>query len=394
MKDKSKLILAIFSMAFILMAAMNIAPALSSIAKAYPDVPREMIQLLITIPSFFIILASLCSDLIARRIYLKNTVLLGSVIFTFAGTLPMFVEGFGIMIASRVIVGIGLGIIQPLVMTIIFKHFTDVNERNTIIGWGGCASAIGNITTTFLAGLLAVYGYKIAFSVHLLGLTTFFCVLFLLPKREREQSVNSLADKKMTDMKKVKKKGKLTATTIRWLFVPFIYLAFLHCFATNLSMLVEESDIGSSAVSGMGLSMLTVGSFICGLFYGKLVRLTKKYTLPIAMLLSSLGLLIMVVAFSPIVVYASGICTGFGMGMVMPVIITNVVCSAASENTTFVIALNGAMANLGLSVAPFTVSGISYIFVGNSIRGRYYVCAGIIMIMAVTAFVLALRGKL
>lgn len=385
---KIKLVVAIFSISINLMAAMNISPALSQISKAYRDIANETVQLLITIPSFAVVFASLSSSYIAQRITKRNTILIGSLVFTSAGVIPMFVEHFTIMMISRVLVGLGIGVMMPLVMTIIFDNFSDINERNTMIGWQGCVAAVGNITSTLLVGFLTSYSYKAAFSVHLMGLVTFFGVLFALPKTE----ISGFNSK--TDRIKPKMKVKPSFASIRWLLVSLCFTAVVHCFATNVSMHVEGSGIGNSVVSGLALSMLTVGSFTCGLFYGKLVQVTKRYTFPIGVLLSSLGLFLMAVAHGPIIIYLSGICTGFGLGMVLPVIVTNVVCSSAPDVKTFVIGLNNAMSNLGLSIAPYVVAGVSVIFVGNSIKGRYYVCSGILMVMAAIAFILALKRKI
>lgn len=389
MKGKMNLVVSLFSISLITMAAMNISPALSSIAAAYPEIPDEMIQLLITIPSFSIIFASLCSDFLAKRISVKSTVLLGAAIFTLAGTAPLVVNGYAFMLISRILIGLGLGIMSPLASTIIFKQFTDVRQRDNMIGWQGCASSLGNIITTILAGLLAVLGHKIVFTIHLAGLITFFCVLFLLPAEEKEKSVK--VNRAASGPKRME---KLPAATYVWLAAPFAYMAFLHCFAINLSMFVEDSGIGNSAISGLGLSMLTVGSFFSGLFYGKISSWMKQYTMPIGIFISSVGLMVMALSHQPAGVYASGIITGFGMTLVTPVIVINVVGSAPASMTTFVIALNSAMTNLGFSVAPYTVTGVSRLFVGDSIRGRYYVCAAILFMMSAVAVVLAIKKKL
>jgi MFS family permease len=305
--------------------------------------------------------------------------------------MPLFINGFEIMLVSRIVIGLGLGIIAPIPMTIIFQQFEDVKQRNNIIGWQGCAGAIGNIATMSLAGFLADYGYRSVFSVHFTGMITFFAVLFLIPGdgTKEEASIKELNTGRMKQSR-----GKLTFKTIRWFIIAFLYMTFLHCFSINLSMLVEEGGFGSSTISGLGLSMLTVGSFTSGFFYGKIVSFIKQYTMPTGMAFSAFGLLLMGLAYSPVLVYASGVFTGFGMGMVIHVIVTYVVGSAAPEMTTLVIALNGAMTNLGLSVAPYSVSWVSSIFVGESIRGRYYVCAAILLMMGILMLAMAFARKL
>lgn len=101
----------------------------------------------------------------------------------------------------------------------------------------------------------------------------------------------------------------------------------------------------------------------------------------------------MAIAGSTLLVCVSGLLTGFGMAMVMPVVITRVVVSVPRSSTTMAIAMNGAFNNLGLDVSPYVVSPVASIFVGSSIRGRYFVSAGVLACLALVALGRVLAGK-
>ncbi|NNJ31741.1 hypothetical protein [Lacrimispora defluvii] len=74
------------------------------------------------------------------------------------------------------------------------------------------------------------------------------------------------------------------------------------------------------------------------------------------------------------------------MMMVFPQIITNIISSVSPAAITLCIAINGAVVNIGQTLAPYVVTRVSYILSGDSVRGRYYVCTLILMlIFAVSA---------
>lgn len=74
------------------------APAINAnipvLAKAFPSVPLAQIELLKTIPSLFLLIAILLSNRVARKIGLKQTVLVGVAITVIAGLAPIMITSF------------------------------------------------------------------------------------------------------------------------------------------------------------------------------------------------------------------------------------------------------------------------------------------------------------
>lgn len=70
------------------------APAINAnipvLAKSFPEVALSQIELLTTIPSFFLLIAILISNWVAQRLGLKQTVILGVLITTIAGLAPIW----------------------------------------------------------------------------------------------------------------------------------------------------------------------------------------------------------------------------------------------------------------------------------------------------------------
>lgn len=386
-REKTFYLIVLFSISMLQMSGMNVSPALQKIASEFPDVTEEAIQSLVTLPSLFIVFASLCSDYLARRISKKRTILLGSSIFVIAGILPMFTHSFRVIRISRMLIGIGTGIMLPLNTTLLFGLFSDAKQRNTIIGWQSCASALGNVLATTLAGILAGIHYRLTFLVHLLGLLTLLSTLLWLPQDQLEQRQKTFGIR--LDLRKRLKESlsKINLRMLLWFLIMFLYMGYLNAFSTKISLLVETSGIGNSAVSALGVSLLTAGSFIGGLFYGKIAHMLKQYTFSAGALGSALGILLMALAHHPLTVYLSSVFTGLGLSVVTPVILVNVVEACEADSRTLVIAVNSAMSNLGLSLSPYLTSATAVLFIGieKTIRDEYLVSAIALCVMGVIA---------
>lgn len=376
------------SISFLSMAGMNLSPALQQIAVAFPEQSSEAVQSLVTLPSLFIVFTSFLSGPLSSLISKKRTILLGSLIFIVSGCMPyIFSQSFALIRVSRILIGCGLGIMQPLSSSIMFSVFTNPNHRNTVIGWSSCGTAIGSIIATNLAGVLAAIDYRFAFLVHLLGLVTFFVCLFFLPQdsieRQDGEGRASLSDKVKTFI------GGIRPSIVIWFLLMFLYMGFLNAFSTKISILVEGDGIGSPSVSALGISLLTVGSFVGSFFYGQISKLLKKFTMVIGITISAVGLFLLSVAQSHLPVYLSGLLTGLGMSMTTPGILINVVNLCNEMSRTLVIAFNSAMSNLGLSLSPYMTAWATMLFFGSgrSIRNEYLVSAATLLLLGACVFI-------
>ncbi|MFX3616453.1 MAG: MFS transporter [Sporolactobacillus sp.] len=83
------------------------------------SVPLAQIELLTTIPSFFLMIGILLSNWIARKLGLKQTVMLGVAITALAGLSPIVITSFPLLMLSRAAFGFGVGIFNSLLASII-----------------------------------------------------------------------------------------------------------------------------------------------------------------------------------------------------------------------------------------------------------------------------------
>src|SRR5699024_11685647 len=100
-----------------------------------------LIKLILTIPSLMIIPFSFVSSYLTTKITKRSIVLIGLIIYMVGGVGPQFVSKIEAIIALRLLLGIGVGILMPLANSLINDNF-EGNVRTIMIGY---IRAISNI---------------------------------------------------------------------------------------------------------------------------------------------------------------------------------------------------------------------------------------------------------
>lgn len=122
------------------------APAINAnipvLAKAFPNVALAQIELLTTIPSLFLLIAILLSNWIAKRIGLKQIVLVGVFITVIAGLSPVIINSFLLLMISRAAFGFGIGLFNSLLVSII-SYFFKGSERSQTLGFQSTFEGLG-----------------------------------------------------------------------------------------------------------------------------------------------------------------------------------------------------------------------------------------------------------
>lgn len=114
---------------------------LGSMAGDFPDVPQVTLQCFVTYPTLMVMLFTLIGGILTTVLSTKAVLLIGLVIFTVSGMLPMVLNSFGAMLVSRLFLGAGLGMVSPLSVSLI-TDFYEGEERVTLLGQ---QFAIGNM---------------------------------------------------------------------------------------------------------------------------------------------------------------------------------------------------------------------------------------------------------
>lgn len=375
----NKKILIISFLSIPLSAGYALVPVLSDIAAVFPG-QKGWVQLLITIPAFMMMFSSLLTDQLIKWTSLKTIIIASITIILGAGVSPYWVNNFSYLLGTRVFMGIGVGLLSTVIVSLPVLYFSDSRLRERTIGIQSAFVSAGGVLFNILSGTLAKYNWKYVFLVQLVNVLPLLVAIVFMPKTEYENT-------------KLDVRGK-TDIFVRSA-IPIAILSFgcilLTCtYPLNLSLFVANAGLGDSQLVGVLTSINSAIGFLIGLFFGKVYSKMKEKTLLLGVILAAFSLLM--VRFSPsqgLLLLGSA---GFGIGssFISPALYSMLYQRVQQEEIVLSVALLGIASNVSQFFSPLLINPIASVIGGsNNIEGTRITVAGIMLMML--AFVITIR---
>ncbi|MBF7097793.1 MFS transporter [Alkalibacter mobilis] len=311
MKNTNKATLvSVMSIFFIAMGIGTITPAIAAIAGAFPDVPFTTILLVSTLPSLLIIPSTLITGaVVGKQVKFKTLSLLGLALFALAGMAPAFLNSsFTLVLVSRAVFGIALGIISPLGNAIIMGLY-EGQERANYVGVGGLMMNIGGIVLQFLGGVFADISWELSFLGHAPAIISFFLVLFFLKEPEAPP----------VDPSQPVVKDKMPAFVWALSIVFGFLLLLIYPMLVNFSsIMINVKQVGDSSTAALALAMYTVGGALAGAVFGKLYAKVRRFIIPAGLIGGAAGIAMIVYANSAMMMIGGTLVAGLFFMLTMP----------------------------------------------------------------------------
>ena len=362
------------------MAGAAISPALGLIAKAFPDASETMIKLILTAPSIMIIPFSFLSSYLTSKITKRTIIMIGLAIYLIGGIGPQLMSSIELILAFRLLLGAGVGLVMPLSMSLINDYFTG-HERTKMMGYNSAFSNFGGILTMLLAGWLATFGWRVPFNVYFLGLFIFIMIFFFLPKGEIQKPVNRQAKKKVP-----------LAVYGYALAMGGIMLAY-YSIATNMALYLEQNRLGGATIAGTVVAFTTVGGMITSLLLVKIELALKKFVIPVMLFGMGLAFLMLSLTNSVVVVIISVCFVGFGQGSLFPIITLRALDRVEFHQADRAVALTSSFTFLGQFLSPIVLDNIGKVANNTTIRFQYGTLSISILVIVMVCLYFILRPK-
>lgn len=362
------------------MAGAAISPALGLIAAHFHDADPVLIKLVLTIPSLMIIPFSFLSSYLTKKISKRSIVLLGLAIYVISGVGAQVSNTIEVLLAFRIVLGAGVGLVMPLSFTLISDYFQGT-ELTKMMGYNTAFSNVGGIVTMLMAGLLASFNWRVPFNVYWIGLIIFILVFLYLPKNKPLKPVEGEP--------KLKMPMSVYGIALGACGVMLAYYAV----ATNMALYLEESQLGNSKTAGLVMSFTTVGGMITSLTLVRLEVLLKKYLIPAGLLSMGLAFGVLTFSYSVPVILISVCFIGFGQGIIFPLINDKVLSGINPALSDRVISIVASMIYVGQFLSPLVLDSIGGIFGKPEIRFQYSILAVSLIISVIVMVVITLVNR-
>ena len=379
---KIKIVISIVFISFLQGLQHSVTPILESIQKAFPDVSKSLVQMLVTGPGLLAMVVALLAGVLVTKISKKKLLLLAAAIALATGFLPFVKDSFALLFACRIAYGITLGMAMSL-NGVIVADFFEGEERVQVMGIQAASVGAGMMIINAVAGALGKTDYRMSYWINLIALLAFIALLLCLP-----DTGLVVTDKE--------NRIKLSKDVFIMGGIGFFFFMFLITFNTNISMHIGGKYAGDTSFSGIVNAVFSVIQIIAGLILGLVTKICKKQTMTVALVSFVIGAVILILfPASAAMLLLGALFCGFCQGIFMPTGMVTVTNAVNPQSAAMATAVFSCGLLLGSFISPVATNTASRLFFGEEATGHVFLIAAIGMLLAAvfTAIWRASAGK-
>ena len=395
MKEQMKKI-ALLSLSLILTSAYSVSIVLPSLLQHFSEYTTAQVEILISAPSFAITVMIVLNAWLSRYMKDRPMIVGGLLLLSVSGMVPVFVQEYPVVLASRIFLGIGIGLINAKAISI-FSEYYEGREKAALLGYRGSAEGLGSAVMTLVAGKLVLIRWNLAFWVYALGFVIVLLYLVWVPgSMETGQSAGSQsagAEKESLEAEADEKREcwKKEVLTIAYaLFAGFVICIYCSN-SLRVPMLILEKKLGTESEASIILTLMMLMGIAAGVYFGKLTMWWKEKLPGVGCLLIGAGMLLTAYAGSlPLIGIGISI-----VGFFYTILVTysfhqiSEQIPQSSINTATSIVLVGC--NLGAACSPFVLKWMGRFSEGVSVPFVGY--AGMMGVLGIVLIVVTGRKK-
>jgi len=236
-----------------------VAPILGSVGAAFPNASTFELQLIVIMPFFTSIPMSVVAGKLAKRYDKKNLIILGLLIYGVAGMIPFLAETMNQILISRLITGLGVGLVLPLPNAMIAEHFTGT-QRERMLGLATSVANIANVLDSIAVGFILLLGWNYPFLCFAVCLVIMVIAVFGLPKSDPGIKTMEVVDHHLSSRELPKIVYALVAfMTMNWIFFAFNI--------ENTALFMISENIGLPWMIGIAICLPGGASIISGVMF-------------------------------------------------------------------------------------------------------------------------------
>ena len=395
MKEQMKKI-ALLSLSLILTSAYSVSIVLPSLLQHFSEYTTAQVEMLISAPSFAITVMIVLNAWLSRYMKDRPMIVGGLLLLSVSGMVPVFVQEYPVMFASRIFLGIGIGLINAKAISI-FSEYYEGREKAALLGYRGSAEVLGSAVMTLVAGKLVLIRWNLAFWVYALGFVIVLLYLVWVPgNMEMGQSAGSQSAGAEKESLEAEADGKRECWKKEVLPIAYaLFAGFVICIycsnSLRVPMLILEKKLGTESEASIILTLMMLMGIAAGVYFGKLTMWWKEKLPGVGCLMLGAGMLLTAYAGNlPLIGIGISI-----VGFFYTVLVTysfhqiSEQIPQSSINTATSIVLVGC--NLGAACSPFVLKWMGIFSEGVSVPFVGY--AGMMGVLGIVLIVVAGRKK-
>ena len=352
-----------------IMAPTAVSPALAAIRDAFPQITATQAKLVLTLPTLVMMPMGLFSARLTAKIDKKKLLLTGMALFLVFGVAGGLVNDFRLLLLTRLLFGVGLGIMTPLSTSLIFDFAPEPERRSKLLGIQGSFNQFGGLLFMSLSGVLASMSWRYSFLCYAFVIVSIILTSLFMP------SIPPMAPKKKSADGTAAPKQKMSKKILILAFFAMMIFACYFVINTDLALYMDVLGIGDAKECGYALSLMRIPAILAGILLAWIMRNLKDWTMPFATVIMASGYLIISFAQSYGLLLVGCLVVGLGGGFALPPISLYLPRIVTPRQRTLGVAIIMSVALLGQFISPLYtdlfVSGMSE----GDLRMRFVVSA-------------------
>ena len=345
----------ILSLSLVLITSFSISSDLPAMFDYYQGYSTGQVELLVSLPSFGIMAMLLLNGVLERIFPERLQLTLGLLILSISGTAPFWYQGYYFVFATRLLFGIGVGMLNAKAISIISERYHG-KTRIQMLGFRGSAEVVGASILTLAVGQLLAFGWTATFLAYAAGLVVLVLFLLFVPYGKVEVHESNHQTEEAV---------KLTRSMKQLIFFLATVAAVIVCTNTGITFripsLLIEAGFGDAQLSSLVLSAMQLIGILAGISFSFLISTFKERLLLVAGVTFGIGQIIIALAPSLWVVVAGSILGGFAYSIALTTVFQllseRIPAKLLNKATSY--AVLGC--SFGASLTPFVLSGISLV---------------------------------
>lgn len=381
MKKETRAAFSIFITAFAFgLNITGISPVLGILNEKYQQYGTSTVQLLQTLPYLLLIVGSLLVGWLTTKLSKKKIILTGLLLVGICGVLPFFTESFALLVAARLLIGFGFGIMGPMNTAVITEFFAP-QQRASYMGLHVVGMGVGTMAGNLLGGVFANAGYRYFYLVYLIAFIGMAGVTLFLVETPPAKAG------KASEM-------KLNKLVFVISFASFVHTLFINAYSTNIGIYILENITDNPSAAGVVTAVNAAFALLVGMFFGKISRVLKKYTLPVSVLAAAMGYgAILLVPGMPGVYLASALC-GMSLSCFMAMASYLISISVEQEAVAKASGMFSIIGGIGGLIAPIVLGNAAAWILGeNSAGNQLLVAFSGMLVFSAAVLLIVQKGK-
>ncbi|MBH8606684.1 MFS transporter [Thermoactinomyces sp. CICC 10521] len=366
-KDRAPTLWALITLSFIpfIMVLGNsmLIPVLPTVSKVL-NVTSFQVSLLITlfsIPAAIVIpLAGILSDRVGR----KKVVILCLLLYGLGGLLAGFSSiwkggSFTLLLASRIIQGIGAAGTAPIAMVLVGDLYKKQN-RSKALGIIEASNAMGKVLSPILGSLIAmITWYAMFFAFPLLCVPAAVALWKLVDEPAAKEKPQPLSEYKQHIIKIFHRQGKwMSVAFLAGAIIMFTMFGVLFYLSDFLEKIYKIDGMFKGVILAIPLLALCLTAYLSGSHVKEKTNKMKKFIL-IGLVLATLS--VAAVPWFKNVYWLVG-CSffiGIGSGLILPCLNTLITSAIGLQERGIITALYNSVRFFGVALGPPVFSSLS-----------------------------------